>query len=317
MSKLKFLLFAALLAPALSLAQSYPAKPVRLVVPFPAGGTTDLVARMVQAKFQEFLGAQVLIDNRGGAGGSIGANDVARAAPDGYTLLMVFDTHATNHHVYKDALDPFKHLEHLMLMVSSPSSLVFTTSFAPSTLKDLVTAAKSSPGSVTYATTGTASSNHLGALLLEQAAGVKMLHIPFKGGGPMVQALLGQQVNIAFISTPLILPHIRSGKVKAIATGGAKRMAALPDLPTVAETYPGFLQMSWFGLLAPAGAPRDVSARIHGAMERTLQTPEVRQKLMDAGFDVVGGSPAEFLRFAREESDKLGKLIRDAGIKVE
>src|SRR5262249_15428004 len=158
----------------------------------------------------------------------------------------------TNHHVYKDALDPFKHFEHLMLMVSSPSSLVFTTSFGPGTLKDLVAAAKAAPGTVTYATTGSASSNHLGALLLEQAAGVKMVHIPYRGGGPMIQALLGQQVNIAFISTPLILPHIKSGKVKAIATGGATRMAALPDLPTMAETYPGFLQMSWFGLLVPA-----------------------------------------------------------------
>jgi tripartite-type tricarboxylate transporter receptor subunit TctC len=310
-------LLLALLWPALALAQSYPAKPVRIIVPFPAGGTTDLVARMVQPKFQEYMGVQTIIENKGGAGGSIGANEAARAAPDGYTLLMVFDTHATNHHVYKDALDPFKHLEHLMLMVSSPSSLVFTTSFAPATLKDLVAHAKASPGTVTYSTTGSASSNHLGALLLEQAAGIKMLHIPFKGGGPMIQALLGQQVNIAFISTPLILPHIRSGKVKAIATGGAKRMAQLPELPTVAETYPGFLQISWFGLLVPAGVPKDISARIHRDMGRTLATPEVRQKLMDAGFEVVGGSPAEFLKFVQGESDKLGKLIRDNGIKAE
>jgi tripartite-type tricarboxylate transporter receptor subunit TctC len=314
---MKKLLALLLCLPLLALAQSYPVKPVRLIVPFPAGGTTDLIARMVQAKFQEHLGTQVVIDNKGGAGGSIGANEAARSAPDGYTLLMVFDTHATNHHVYKDALDPFKHLEHLMLMVTSPSTLVATTSFPAGNLREVVAAAKAAPGTVTYATTGSASSNHLGALLLEQAAGVKMVHVPFRGGGPMVQALLGQQVNIAFISTPLILPHIRSGKVKAIATGGRQRMAALPDLATAGETYPGFEQVSWFGLLVPVGVPRDIAARIHRDMARTLAVPEVRQKLMDAGFEVVGSSPAEFLKFVQGESDKLGKLIRDNGIKAE
>jgi tripartite-type tricarboxylate transporter receptor subunit TctC len=314
---MKKLLALLLCLPLLALAQSYPVKPVRLIVPFPAGGTTDLIARMVQAKFQEHLGTQVVIDNKGGAGGSIGANEAARSAPDGYTLLMVFDTHATNHHVYKDALDPFKHLEHLMLMVTSPSTLVATTSFPAGNLREVVAAAKAAPGTVTYATTGSASSNHLGALLLEQAAGVKMVHVPFRGGGPMVQALLGQQVNIAFISTPLILPHIRSGKVKAIATGGRQRMAALPDLPTAGETYPGFEQVSWFGLLVPVGVPRDIAARIHRDMARTLAVPEVRQKLMDAGFEVVGSSSAEFLKFVQGESDKLGKLIRDNGIKAE
>jgi tripartite-type tricarboxylate transporter receptor subunit TctC len=311
------LLYALLLVPALAFGQSWPVKPVRIIVPFPPGGTTDLIARMVQPKFQEFLGVQTIIENKGGAGGSIGANEAARAAPDGYTVLMVFDTHAVNHHIYKDALDPFKHVEHLMLMVTSPSTLVVTTSFAPGNLREVVAAAKAAQGTVTYASTGSGSSNHLGALLLEQVAGIRMTHIPYKGGGPMVRALLGQQVNIAFISTPLILPHLKAGKVKGIAVGGRQRMAVLPELPTLSETFPGFEQVSWFGLLTPAGVPKDVSARIRRDMARTLQVPEVRQRLIDGGFDIVASSPEEFLKFVQNESDKLGKLIRDNGIKAD
>jgi len=305
------------LTPCLALAQVYPTKPVRIIVPFPPGGTTDLIARIVQAKFQEFLGQPVLIETKPGAGGSIGAAEAARSAPDGYTMLMVFDTHAVNHHLYKSAPDPFKTLDHLMLMVTSPSSLVATTSFAPSNLREVVAAAKAGQGAVTYASVGSGSSNHLGALLLEQVAGISMTHIPYKGGGPMVQALLGQQVNVAFISTPLILPHIKSGKVKPIAVGGRQRMAVLPDVATLSETFPGFEQVSWFGLLTPVGVPKDISARIHREMARTLAVPEVRQRLVDGGFDMVASSPEEFLRFVRAESDKLGKLIRDSGIKVE
>jgi tripartite-type tricarboxylate transporter receptor subunit TctC len=314
---MKRFLAALALAPCLALAQAYPTKPVRLIVPFPPGGTTDLIARMVQAKFQEALGTQVLIENRGGAGGSIGAGEAARSAPDGYTLLMVFDTHAVNHHLYKEAPDPFKTLDHLMLMVTSPSTLVAGSSFAPGNLGELVERARADAGKVTYATAGAGSSNHLGALLLEQYAGIRMTHIPYKGGGPMVQALLGNQVDICLMSTPLILPHIQAGKVKAIAVGGRQRMGQLPDVPTLAETYPGFEQVSWFGLLAPAGLPREIAARIHGDMARTLAVPEVRQRLTERGFDVRASSSAEFLGFVRAESDKLGKLIRDSGIKVE
>lgn len=311
------LLFTLLLLPLLAFAQSYPVKPVRIVVPFPAGGTTDLVARMVQPKFQEFLGVQVIIENKGGAGGSIGSNEAARSAPDGYTFLMVFDTHATNHHIFKAALDPFKNLEHLMLMVTSPSTLVAVPNFAPNNLKDLIAAAKKEPGKVTYASVGSASSNHLGALLLEQAAGIKMTHIPYSGGGPLIQALLSQQVDIAFVSTPLILPHLKSGKVKGIATGGRKRLAQMPEIPTLGETFPGMEMVSWFGLLAPAGVPKDITARVRRDMARAMEVPEIRQRLIDGGFDIVASTPEEFLKFVQGESDKLGKLIRDNNIKVE
>jgi len=230
---------------------------------------------------------------------------------------MVFDTHAVNHHIYKDALDPFKNLEHLMLMCTSPSTLVAVTNFPPSNLKDLIARAKQEAGKVTYGTVGAASSNHLGILQLEQAAGIRMLHVPYKGGGPLIQALLGQQVDIAFVSTPLILPHLKSGKVKGIATGGKKRLTQMPDIPTLAETFPGMEMVSWFGLLAPNGVPKDITARVRRDLARAMEVPEVRQRLTEGGFDVVASTPDEFLKFVQSESDKLGKLIRDNGIKVE
>jgi tripartite-type tricarboxylate transporter receptor subunit TctC len=314
---MKRLLCALLLSPLLALAQSYPVKPVRLIVPFPAGGATDLIARMIQAKFQEHLGQPLLIENRGGAGGSIGAAEAAKATPDGYTLLMVFDTHAVNHHLYKSALDPFKTLEHISLMVTSPSALVAVTSYAPNNLAEIVADARANPERVTYSTPGTGSSNHLAALLLEGYAGIKTTQIAYKGGGPMIQALLGQQVNITFLSAPLILPHIKSGKVKAIAVGGKQRMPQLPEVPTLGETYPGFEQTSWFGILGPVGMPREVVARVYRDTVRTLQAPEVREKLTEQGFAVVASTAEEFLRHVQNESDKLGKLIRDNAIKVE
>src|SRR5262245_31059632 len=305
-------LLAALLAwPFLAAAQSYPTKPVRIIVPFPAGGTTDIVARVIQAKLQENLGQPLVIENRGGAGGSIGAAEAAKAAPDGYTLLMVFDTHATNHHLFKAAPDPFKSFEHISLMVTSPSSLVAVTSFAPSNLQEIVAYAKANPEKVTYATPGSGSSNHLAALLLERHAGIKMTQVAYSGGGPMIQALLSQQINISFFSMPPMVPHIKSGKVKPIAVGSRQRVPQLPDVPTLSETFPGFEQISWFGILAPAGTPREVIARVHRDVVRTLQAPEVRAKLVEQGFEVVASTPEEFLRWVQNASDSLGKVIRD------
>ena len=298
-------------------AQAYPHKPVRVVVPFPPGGTTDQVARTIQARFSELLGQQVVIDNKGGAGGSIGASEAAKSAPDGYTLLMVFDTHAVNHLLYKQAPDIFKTLEHITLMTTSPSMLVATSTFGPSTLRDAMAAARFGTDAVSYGSVGAGSSNHLGALLLQQAAGVKMLHIPYKGGGPLVQALLGNQVNVSFVSSPLILPHVKGGKVKPLAVGGRQRLAQAPEVPTIAETYPRFEAISWFGLLGPVGMPREVFARIHRDMVRTLNTPEVHSRLTEGGFEVVGSAPEEFLKFVQGESDKLGKVIRDNNIKVD
>ncbi|MGE5945371.1 MAG: tripartite tricarboxylate transporter substrate binding protein, partial [Betaproteobacteria bacterium] len=300
-------LLAALLiaVPCFASAQSYPAKPVRIIVPFPPGGTTDLIARIVQPRFQEFMGQTVLIENRSGAGGSVGAAEVARAPADGYTLLMVFDTHAVNHHIFKMAPDPFKQLEHICLMVRSPSALVGVTSFAPNNPREVVAYAKANPEKVTYSTPGSGSSNHLAALLLEQVAGIKMTHVAYKGGGPMIQALLSQQVHISFFSLPLMVPHIKAGKMKGLAVGSRARVPQLPDVQTLSETFPGFEQYSWFGILGPAGLPKDVAAKVHRETVRTLQAPDVNGKLTEQGFKIVASSPEEFVKFVQGESDKL------------
>jgi tripartite-type tricarboxylate transporter receptor subunit TctC len=223
----------------------------------------------------------------------------------------VFDTHATNHHLFKSAPDPFKSFEHISLMVTSPSALVAVTSYAPNNLPEIVAHAKANPERVTYATPGSGSSNHLAALILERHGGIKMTQVAYSGGGPMIQALLSQQINISFFSMPPMLPHIKSGKVKPIAVGSRQRVPQLPDVPTLSEAYPGFEQISWFGILAPAGTPRDVVARVHRDTVRTLQAPEVRGKLVDQGFEIVASTPEEFLRWVQNYSDNLGKVIRD------
>ena len=311
------LLAALAFVPFVAFAQPYPAKPVRIIVPFPPGGTTDLIARIMQPRLQEYMGQSVLIENRSGAGGSVGAAEAARATPDGYTLLMVFDTHAVNHHIFKAAPDPFKQLDHICLMVRSPSALVGVTSFAPGNLPEVVAYAKANPEKVTYATPGSGSSNHLAALLLEERAGIKMTHVAYKGGGPMIQALLGQQVNISFFSLPLMVPHIKAGKMKGIAVGSRARVPQLPEVQTLSETFPGFEQYSWFGILAPSGSPKEVLAKVHREMTRTLQAPDVNGKLTEQGFEIVASSPEEFLKFVQGESDKLGRLIRDNKIVAE
>ena len=197
----------------------------------------------------------------------------------------MIDTHAVNHHIYKMAPDPFTPGQS-MLMVTSPSTLVAISRFEAANLQELVARAKAESGKVTYATAGAASSNHLGALLLEEQAGIRMTHVHYKGGGPMIQALLGQQIDIAFISTPLILPHIQAGRVKPIAVGGKARIAVLPCADAVRD-YPGFEQVSWFGILAPSGTPREVTAKVHREMGRTLAVPEVRKVLEERGFEVI------------------------------
>ncbi len=298
-------------------AQGYPNRPVRLVVPFPPGGTSDVLARMLQPKLSEFLGQSVIVDNKGGAAGAIGTAEVARAAADGYTLLIVADPYAVMNHLYRQTPDIFASFEHIVMTTTSPSLLVASPGFAPASVKELVAAAKAGAGVVTHATPGAGTFNHLSGLLLEQAAGIQLTHVPYKGGGPMVQALLGSQVNIMFISAPLVMQHVKAGKLKPLAVGSRQRIAQLPDVPSISETYPGIQLLAWSGIVAPTGLPRDVAGRINRDMLRTLADPETRKKLTDAGFDVVGSTPEEFLGFVRAEYDKLGRVIRDYAIKVD
>ena len=297
--------------------QGYPVKPVRLVVGFPPGGASDVLARMLQPKFSEFMGQTIVVDNKGGAAGAIAAADVARALPDVHTLMIVADPYAVMNHLYKQSPEIFSSFAHLVMMTTSPSVLVGSTAFAPGNVKDLVAAAKAGVGVVTCASPGAGTFNHLSALLLEQAAGINMTHVPYKGGGPMLQALLGGEVNIMFISAPLVMTQLKAGKLKPLAVGSRQRMAQLPDVPSLAETYAGIQLVAWSGIVAPAGVPREVVSRVNRDMLRTLADPETKRRLTEAGFDVVGSTPEEFLGFVRGESDKLGKVIRDNGIKVD
>ena len=302
---------------AAALAQT-PGKPIRVIVPWPAGGTVDGVARVIGPSFSSGLGRTLIVENKAGAGGSIGQAEAAKAPADGNTVLLVFDTHAVNHLLYKNlGYDPFKSFEHVSLLVTSPQVLAGATNFAPSTVAELVTHAKSNPGKVTYATVGAGSSNHLNALLLANRTGIEMTHVPYKGGAPMMIDLAGGQVNVMFVSAPQAIPQAKAGRIKALAIGAVHRIPQLPDTPTVAETLPGFAAQSWVGMLVPAGTPKEIVGRLHAEAAKTLAGPEVRGKLAGQGFEVVGSTPEEFLAFARAESEKWAKVIRDYQIRVE
>jgi len=298
--------------------QPYPNKPVRVIVPWPAGGTVDGVARVIGPKLTEGLGRPIVVENKAGAGGSIGQAEAAKAPADGHTVLLVFDTHAVNHLLYRNlGYDPFRSFEHVSLLVTSPQVLVGATNFAPGSVPELVAFAKADPGKVTYATVGAGSSNHLNALLLSNRTGIEMTHVPYKGGAPMMIDLVGGQVNVMFVSAPQAIPQVKAGRIKALAIGSSLRIPQLPDTPTVAETLPGFAAQSWVGMLVPAGTPKEIVARLHAETTKALAEPGVRGKLAAQGFDVVGSTPGEFLAFARAESEKWAKVIRDYNIRVE
>ena len=298
-------------------AQDYPAKPVRLLVPFQPGGLADLVARTIAPKLGELLGQQVIVDYKSGAGGSIGAADAARAAPDGHTLLIIWDTHAINHHVYKVQYDFHKSFDPISMLVQAPGILVASPGFAPSTIRELIAYANANPEKVTYGSSGIGSSNHLAGLMFNQMTGVKMTHVPYKGGGSLSTDLLGGHVNIVFGPIAFWEQHVRSGKLKAIAVSSKARIAKFPDVPTVSESVPGFEAKTWFGLLAPAGTPKEILARVHHELLKTLADAKVREQLTSRGFDVVPSTPEAFGEFLRQESDIAGRLVRESGLKAE
>jgi len=298
-------------------AQSYPAKPVRLVVPFPPGGSTDLVARQITPTLGDFLGQQVVIEYKGGAAGSIGTAEVARAAADGYTLLIVWDTHGVNHHLYNVQYDFFKSFDPITQLVQAPGILVAHPSFPSSDFREFVAYLKANPGKVTVGMVGAGSSGNLAAVLLSQLTNTQVMFVNYKGGGPLINDILGGHVNVVFGTYSLWEPHVRSGKLKALAVLGKSRMAQYPDLPAANEIVPGMESRTWFGLLAPAGVPKDVLAKIHREALRTLNDPKVRESLINRGMEVVGSAPDAFAEFLRRESEASGRLIKTAGIKIE
>jgi tripartite-type tricarboxylate transporter receptor subunit TctC len=298
-------------------AQAYPAKPVTLVVPFAAGGTVDKVARQIQEPLRARLGQPLIIDNKGGAGGTIGMAAVAKSAPDGYTVAMVFDSYATEQHIYpKLPYVTLRDLAGVSYVVRSPMVLVVPAASPFKTLQDYVAAARKK-NAVTYASVGAGSSNHLAAEYFHEAAGSSGLHVPFKGGGPAIADLMGGHVDSMIASLPLVLPQVQGGKLRALAVTSPQRAAALPDVPAVAETYKGFEVYSWVGMVAPARTPAAVLDKLAADVNATLRDPEVNKRLTEGGFEVVAGSREQMDKLVKAESDRWGRIIKQRNIVAE
>ncbi len=290
-----------------------------MIVPYPPGGGTDIVGRMVAQKMSENFGQTVVIDNRGGAAGSIGSEIAAHSVPDGYTILMGnVAPNAINVGLYaRLGYDPVKDFEPVSLVASTPNILVVQQSFPAKTVPELIALAKAKPASLNYPSAGLGSSSHLAGELFDNLAGVKMVHIPYKGGGPALTDLLGGQVQLMFATMPAAMPHVKSNRLRAIAVTSAKRSQALPELPTIGETLKGYDASTWYGVLAPARTPRAIVTALHGAIVKILGIAETRERLLAQGFEPVGSTPAEFGAYINSEIVKWGKVIKAAGIKPE
>ncbi len=300
-------------------AQTFPAKPVRIIVAFPPGGGTDIVARTISPRLSELLGQQVVVDNRSGAAGIVGTDIAAKSPPDGHTIFMgTLGNLSVNPLLYpKLPFDVGRDFAPLTLVVSVTFMLYSHPSFPVKTVKDLIALAKARPGQVNYASSGVGGAPHLGAELFNSMAGVKMVHIAYKGSGPSFTDVLGGQVPITFDSMVQGLPYVKGGKLRAVATLGPKRSPVLPDVPTVAETLPGYEVVNWFGTVLPAATTRDIVARLHGDMVKVLRMPEIRERLIAQGTEPVGNTPEEFGAFMKAETTKWAKVIRDANIRAE
>jgi tripartite-type tricarboxylate transporter receptor subunit TctC len=316
---------AAALLPALALAQAWPAKPVRIVVPFAAGGTTDILARALAPELGKAFGQTFFIENKPGAGGNVGADIVAKAPPDGYTLLMgTVGTQSINAALYpKMPFDPVHDLAPITLMAGVPNVLVMNPAkareYGIASVPDLIRYAKAHPGKLNMASSGNGTSIHLSGELFKSMTGTFMLHFPYKGSGPALLDLIGGTMDLMFDNLPSALPQIRAGKLIALAVTSGQRSAALPDVPTIAEAGPvkGFEASSWFGLLAPAGAPADIITRIHQETAKALGTPALKERLLAQGAIPSGMSPAEFTRFIAAETKKWTQVVKVSGAKVD
>lgn len=300
-------------------APAWPTKPVRLVVGFPPGGIVDTVARQLQPRLQAALGQTVIVDNRSGAGGTLAGAEVARAAPDGHTLLMVFDSYATYPLVYpKLSFDIAKDLQPVTQVASNPLVLVVNPKVEAKDFVRFVGLLKAQPGRLNYASVGPGSSNHLTAEYFKAVSGTFVTHIPYRGGGPAQQDLLGGQVEMMFLSAVLAQPHVSAGRLRALAQTGAQRVAAYADVPTVAESgYPGFEVNSWVGLLAPAGTPRAVVDRLQAEVRKVVTEPAFQQRLREQGLTGIANTPEQFAAVLRTEQDKWARLVRERRLSLE
>ena len=301
-------------------AQSYPTKPVRLVSPYPPGGANDILARIIGQKLGESLGQQIVIENRGGATGNIGAEYVAKAAPDGYTILMGQASNLTINVslMSKMPYDPVKDLAPVTLVATTPNLLVVHPSLPVRTVKDLVVLAKSKPGSINYASSGSGSAGHLAGELFKKVAHIDMVHIPYKGAAPALTDVVAGQAQIYFTSPISAQPFVRGGRLRMVAVTSLKRSPAMPDIPTVAESgYPDFDVVSWWGILTPAAVPKEIIGRLHTEIIKVLELPEIKAKFSEQGADVASNTPEQFAAYIKAEIVKWAKLIKELGIKPE
>lgn len=301
-------------------AQDYPSQPVRFVVPFAPGGTTDVLARLVGEKLSASLGQQFVIDNKPGAGGNIGTAQVAKAEPDGYTILMgTVGTHAINASIYpKLPYDPIKDFAPVTLVATVPNVLVVNLEVPASSVAELTALAKEKPGELNFASSGNGTSIHLSGELFKAMTGVDIVHVPYKGSGPAVVDLLGGQVQMMFDNLPSSAPQIQAGKLRALAVTSKERSPTLPDVPTMAEAgVPGYEALSWFGVLAPAGTPDAIVARLQAEIAKALADPAMRERFAELGAVPVGDTPAEFADFIGAETAKWAEVVQSAGIKLE
>ncbi len=314
---------AALAAGALPLgaaAQDFPAKPITIVVPFSAGGTTDILARVIGQGLQKELGQSVVVDNRAGAGGNIGGALAAKAPADGYTLFMgTVGTHAINEALYKKMpFDPVKDFAPLTRVANVPNLLVANPKQPFKTVQELIAYAKAHPGEVNFGSSGSGSSIHLSGELFKTMAKVDMVHVPYKGSAPAVTDLLGNQIGIMFDNMPSAIQHVRAGKLRPIAVTTAQRSPELPDVPTIAEAgVPGYEATSWFGLYAVAGTPQPVLDKLHAALAKVLNQADVKQKIAEQGGEVVVETPAQFAAFMKAETAKWGKVVKESGARAD
>ena len=300
-------------------AQGWPTKPVRMIVPFPPGGSTDNLGRMLAAELTKTFGQPVIVENKGGANGNIGSAEVAKASPDGYTLLVSgVGSNAINYSLYRTMPYADRDFAHVTLLATGPNVLAANPNFPARSFKELIELAKANPGKFSNASSGNGSSGHLAFELLKQKAGLDIVHIPYKGGGPAITDVIGNQVPFLFINQDNALPHVRGGRLRALAVASLERNPAYPDVPTVAESgFPGFSAVSWFGLSAPAGTPPDVIKRLNEATVKAMNTPEIRKRLEDSGFVVVAGTPQQFNEFVASEIAKWGAVAKASGAKLD
>ena len=307
-------------AAAVACAQNYPVKPIRLVSPYPPGGANDILARIVGQKLGESLGQQIVIENRGGATGNIGAEYVTKAAPDGYTILMGQASNLTINVslMSKMPYDPVRDLAPVTLVATTPNLLVVHPSLPVRTVKDLVALAKAKPGSVNYASSGSGSAGHLAGELFKRVAHIDMVHIPYKGAAPALTDVVAGQAQIYFTSPISATPFVKGGRLRMVAVTSLKRSPSLPDIPTVAESgYPDFDVVSWWGILTPAGVPKEIIAKLHTEIVRVLALPEIKTKFADQGADVASDTPEHFAAYIKTEIAKWAKLIKELGVKSE